>query len=78
MNLVGFYKFSVTEVYFRGIIPRYLKEEFSTSGLVIVSTFIFGIGHIATAFIGSNLFEIVLTVLNAFIIMKVLKINTRL
>ena len=55
------------EVYFRGIIPRYLKEEFSMSGLIMVSTFIFGIGHITTAFTGSNMFEIVLTVLNAFI-----------
>lgn len=55
------------EVYFRGIIPRYLKEEFSNKGIVIVSTVIFGIGHITTVFAGSNLFEIVLTVLNAFV-----------
>jgi len=55
------------EVYFRGIIPRYLKEEFSTKWLVVTSTFIFGIGHIATAFTGSNVFEITLTVMNAFI-----------
>lgn len=55
------------EVYFRGIIPRYIKEEFSMKGLVVLSTFIFGIGHIATAFTGSNIFEIALTVLNALI-----------
>ena len=55
------------EVYFRGIIPRYLKEEFSTKGIVLWSTLIFGIGHVATAFTGSNVFEIALTVLNAFI-----------
>ena len=55
------------EVYFRGIIPRYLKGEFSTTGIVILSAFIFGIGHIATAFTASNVFEISLTVLNAFI-----------
>ena len=55
------------EVYFRGIIPRYLKEVFSTKGIVLWSTLIFGIGHVATAFTGSNVFEIALTVLNAFI-----------
>ena len=55
------------EVYFRGIIPRYLKEEFSTAGIVLWSTLIFGIGHIATVLAGGNAFEIALTVLNAFI-----------
>ena len=55
------------EIYFRGIIPRYLKEEFSTKGILIVSTFIFAIGHIATAFTANNVFEIALTVLNALI-----------
>ena len=55
------------EVYFRGIIPYYLKEGFSTKGIVLWSTLIFGIGHVATAFTGSNIFEITLTVLNAFI-----------
>lgn len=55
------------EVYFRGIIPYYLKEAFSTKGIVLWSTLIFGIGHVATAFTGSNIFMITLTVLNAFI-----------
>ena len=55
------------EVYFRGIIPRYLKEEFSTKGIVLWSTLVFGIGHVATAFTGSNVFDIALTVLNAFL-----------
>ena len=55
------------EIYFRGIIARYLKEEFSTKGILIVSTFIFAIGHIATAFTANNVFEIALTVLNALI-----------
>ena len=55
------------EVYFRGIIPRYLKEEFSTKGIVLWSTLIFGIGHVATTFTGSNVFDIALTVLNAFL-----------
>ena len=34
---------------------------------MLLSTFIFAIGHVATAFTGSNIFEIALTVLNAFI-----------
>jgi len=55
------------EIYFRGIIPRYLKEEISTKGILIVSTFVFAIGHIATAFTANNVFEIVLTILNALI-----------
>lgn len=55
------------EVYFRGIIPRYLKEVFSTRGLVLLSAVIFAVGHIAAALAGSTAFEIALTVLNAFI-----------
>ena len=55
------------EIYFRGIIPRYLRKEFSAKGIVLWSTLIFGIVHVATAFTGSNVCEIALTVLNAFI-----------
>jgi len=55
------------EIYFRGIIPRYLKKEFSTRGVVIGSTVIFAIGHIATALTGSSGLEVVLTVFNALI-----------
>lgn len=55
------------EVYFRGIIPKYLKNNFSIKGIVLLSSFIFAIGHIATAFSGSNVFEIALSVFNAFL-----------
>lgn len=55
------------EIYFRGVIPRYLKKEFSTGAVVLLSTLIFGIGHIAAAFSGINGLEIALTVFNAFI-----------
>lgn len=55
------------EVYFRGIIPRYLKEAFSTREIVPLSAVIFAVGHIAAALAGSTAFEIALTVLNAFI-----------
>lgn len=55
------------EIYFRGIIPRYLGKEFQTRAAVLLSTLIFGIGHISAAFAGVNAFEIILTVLNALI-----------
>lgn len=55
------------EIYFRGIIPKYLKKAFSLKGTIIASTIIFGIGHIASAFAGDSLFEIILTVVNALI-----------
>lgn len=55
------------EVYFRGVIPRYLKDAFSTKGVVLLSAVIFAVGHIAAALAGSTAFEIALTVLNAFI-----------
>lgn len=55
------------EVYFRGIIPRCLKEEFSAGAVVLLSVLIFGVGYIAAAFSGINGLEIALTVLNAFI-----------
>ena len=51
------------EIYFRGIIPQYLKREYQTRSVVLLSTFIFGIGHMAAAFTGINTFEIVLTIL---------------
>lgn len=55
------------EVYFRGIIPKYLNRAFSRKGMMVLSTLIFGIGHIASAFtVGSGL-EIFLSVLNACI-----------
>ena len=55
------------EIYFRGIIPYYLKKEFDTKWIIIISTIIFGIGHLSTAFTGADGLEIFLTVLNAFI-----------
>ena len=48
------------ELYFRGIIPQYLKKEFSTRATVLLSTLIFGIGHMAAAFTGINPFGMML------------------
>lgn len=55
------------EIYFRGIVPSYLKKEFTAREVVLLSTLVFGIGHIAAALSGMDPFEIVLTVLNALI-----------
>lgn len=55
------------EVYFRGIIPKYLRAAFSTKGVILFSTAIFGIGHIANAFTTKDGWQIFLIILNAFL-----------
>ena len=55
------------EVYFRGIIPYYLNKEFDTKWIIIISSLIFGLGHMSVAFTGTNALDIILTVINAFI-----------
>ena len=55
------------EVYFRGIIPKYLNKVFSLKGMIFSSAVVFGMGHMAAAFTASSGWEIFLTVLNAFI-----------
>lgn len=54
------------EVYFRGVIPKYLSREFSLWGVIVLSAVIFGVGHVASAFTADSGFEIFLNVLNAF------------
>ena len=55
------------EVYFRGIIPKYLKECFSEKEIILLSSFVFAIGHIASAFSCNSVFEVILSIFNAFI-----------
>lgn len=55
------------EVYFRGIIPRYLCKAFSLKHVVFLSAAIFGLGHAASAFTASSGLEIFLSILNALI-----------
>lgn len=55
------------EVYFRGVIPRALGRAFSTKEVVILSSLLFGIGHIASAFTADSGWEVLLTTLNACI-----------
>lgn len=55
------------ELYFRGMIPFYLEKDFSRSGVVCISTVIFGLEHSATALSGSNALETMLIVVNALL-----------
>lgn len=55
------------ELFFRGIIPSYLKKVFPARAAVPLSALMFGLGHIAAALAGLNALEIALTVLNALI-----------
>lgn len=55
------------EIYFRGIIPKYLRTTFSTKGVILFSTIIFGIGHLTTAFTTKDIWQIFLTIINAFL-----------
>lgn len=55
------------EVYFRGVIPRFLKRVFSARGVILVSAAIFAAGHITAAFSCGSALEVVLSVLNAFL-----------
>lgn len=67
-NLVLYLTVGIAEeIYFRGIIPKYLKKFFLTKGVILFSAAIFGIGHIAAAFTASNGWEVFLTILNAFL-----------
>lgn len=53
--------------FFRGLIPSILGKAFFKNQVIWLSTLIFGISHIATAFYGDSPFLIVMTILNALI-----------
>ena len=55
------------EIYFRGMIPMFLRKAFSMKAVILLSTFLFGIGHIASAFITNNGWEVFLNVCNALL-----------
>jgi membrane protease YdiL (CAAX protease family) len=57
----------VEEIYFRGLIPSILGKSFSKNQVIWISTLIFGISHIATAFNGEGPLLTVMTILNALI-----------
>ena len=55
------------ELYFRGIIPYYLRKAFDIKWIVIISSLIFGLGHSATILTDGNIAMMILTVINALI-----------
>lgn len=55
------------ELYFRGVILKLLNENFSALPVVFISTLIFGIGHVSSAFVESSTVIVFLTVINALI-----------
>lgn len=55
------------EVYFRGILPYYLKKQFSARATVGIAVLFFGFGHLSAALSGMNGIETLLTVVNALL-----------
>jgi membrane protease YdiL (CAAX protease family) len=55
------------EVYFRGIILRFLGKSFGPLPAVFISVLIFGIGHASGAFVEANMVMVLLSILNAFL-----------
>ena len=55
------------EVYFRGIILRFLGKSFGPLPAVFISVLIFGVGHASGAFVEANVVMVLLSILNAFL-----------
>ena len=55
------------ELYFRGMILRFLSKSFGPLPVVFISMFIFGISHVSGAFVASGLVIVLLSVVNAFL-----------
>lgn len=55
------------ELYFRGVIPNILKQTFDKYRVIVISTLIFGFGHLSIAFSGLDYKLVLLSILNALI-----------
>ena len=55
------------ELYFRGIILRFLGKSFGPLPVVFISMLIFGISHVSGAFVESSMLIVLLSILNAFL-----------
>jgi len=53
------------ELYFRGIILKLLKDNFSVKQTIIISALVFGIGHSASILAGESIVEVLLQIINA-------------
>ncbi|MCA1076456.1 CPBP family intramembrane metalloprotease [Clostridium bowmanii] len=55
------------EVYFRGIILKLLKDNFSVKQTIVISALVFGIGHFASILVGQSIVEVLLQIINAIV-----------
>lgn len=55
------------ELYFRGIILKFLKDNFPVKQAVVISALIFGIGHMATILSGASIVYVFLQIINAIV-----------
>ena len=55
------------ELYFRGIILKLLKDNYSVKQTIVISALIFGIGHIAGILAGKSIVEVLLQIINAIV-----------
>ena len=53
------------ELYFRGIILKLLKDNYSVTQTIVISALVFGIGHIAGILAGKSIVEGLLQIINA-------------
>lgn len=55
------------ELYFRGIILKLLKDNFSVKDAIVISALVFGIGHFASILAGKSIVEVLLQIINAIV-----------
>lgn len=55
------------ELYFRGMILRFLSKSFGPLPVVFISMLIFGVSHVSGAFVAGGLVIVLLSVVNAFL-----------
>ena len=55
------------ELYFRGIILKLLKDNFSVKQTIVISALVFGIGHFASILAGNSIVEVLLQIINAIV-----------
>jgi len=55
------------ELYFRGIILKLLKDNFSVRQTIVISALVFGVGHFASILAGKSIVEVLLQIINAIV-----------
>jgi membrane protease YdiL (CAAX protease family) len=55
------------ELYFRGIILKFLKDNFSVKQTIVISALVFGVGHFASILAGKSIVEVLLQIINAIV-----------